>query len=236
VAFEQGDWDTSLRLADEAQESLGAADDIFSSGIVLNRANVMARRGRAAAAREALESVGFDETVPDDQNRAMLWAARAEVLAGEARYPEAAAAAHEAVAIHGSMGIGHPAVKQGLILETWCALRAGDRGPADWVFGRFADEPLARLSPRVAAHLALLRAMLAGPAEAADAHAASVQAARAAGSPWHLAVALAEHANAGVDRDAALAEAAAILERLDAAPALERLAGPALRREQTAAG
>src|SRR6185437_11505395 len=75
AAFELGDWDTSLRLTAEAQESPGAAEDIFSHGIVLNRANVLARRGDVAAAREALESVGFDETVPDDQNRAMLWTA-----------------------------------------------------------------------------------------------------------------------------------------------------------------
>jgi len=196
----------------------------------------VSRRGEAAAAREALESVGFDETVSDDQNRAMLWSARAEVLAGEGRYAEAAAAAHESVGIQGSMGLGHPAIKAGMILETWCALRAGDRGPAEEALARFADEPLARQSPRVSAHLALLRAMLAAPADAAAAHAASVAAARAGGAPWYLAIALAEQANAGVDRDAALAECAAILERLGAGPALERLAEPAMRRAETAAG
>ena len=45
---------------------------------------------------------------------------------------------------------------------------------------------------------------------------------RAAGDPWHLAI--------------ALAEAASILERLGAAPALERLAAPALRDSAQAAG
>jgi class 3 adenylate cyclase/tetratricopeptide (TPR) repeat protein len=236
AAFELGDWDTSLRLTAEAQESPGAAEDIFSHGIVLNRANVLARRGDVAAAREALESVGFDETVPDDQNRAMLWTARAEVLAGEGRYADAAAAAHESMAIHESMGLGHPAIKAGMILETWCAFRAGDRGPAEEALARFADEPLARQSPRVSAHLALLRAMLAAPADAPAAHAASVEAARAGGAPWNLALALAEQANAGVDREAALAECAAILERLGAAAALERLAEPALRDATRAAG
>ena len=78
--------------------------------------------------------------------------------------------------------------------------------------------------------------MLAAPADAAAAHAASVAAARAGGAPWNLALALAEQANAGIDRDAALAEAAAILERLGAGAALERLAEPALRRAETAAG
>jgi hypothetical protein len=74
------------------------------------------------------------------------------------------------------------------------------------------------------------------PAEAEPLHMEAVTLARAAGDPWHLAIALAEQANAGIDRDAALAEAAAILERLGAAPALERLAAPALRDTTQAAG
>jgi hypothetical protein len=59
---------------------------------------------------------------------------------------------------------------------------------------------------------------------------------RAVRDPWYLAIALAEQANAGIDRDASLAECAAILGRLDAGAALERLAEPALRDTTQAAG
>jgi class 3 adenylate cyclase/tetratricopeptide (TPR) repeat protein len=235
-ASEVGDWDETLKLAAEVAASPGAEGDVFAQGIVLNQASVLARRGQVAAAREAHASVGFDEATTDDQNRAQLWAARAELLAAEARYADAAAAAHNGVLLRGSMGLGHPAVKAALMLETWCALRADDRGPAEEALARLAGEPIARQSPRIGAHLALLRAMLAGPGDAASAHAGSVQAARAAGSPWQLAIALAEGANAGVERAAALSEAAAILEQIGAAAALERLAAPALRDTTQAAG
>jgi class 3 adenylate cyclase/tetratricopeptide (TPR) repeat protein len=236
AAYEVGDWDASLRFATEVEGSPGAEDDLFAQAVITTRANVEARRGQLAAARDSLARVRFDEAESDDQKRAILWWARAELLAAEGRYPEAAATAHKAVAIHESLGFGHPAVKAAVILETWCALRAGDRGPADRAFAHLAEAPLARQSPRLRAHLALLRAMLAGPADTEAAHGASVEAARAGEAPWHLAMALAEQANAGVDREAALTEASEILERLGASPALARLAAPALRDATQAAG
>jgi ATP/maltotriose-dependent transcriptional regulator MalT len=203
---------------------------------VLTRSTVLARRGDVAGARGVLESIRYDESVGDEQNRAMLWSARAEVLAAESRYPEAAAAAGKAVALIDTMGLGHPAVKSGLLLETWCALRAGDREPAERTLAELADEPLTRRSPRLAAHVALLRAMLAPAAEAPAAFAEAVGLARSAAAPWYLAVSLAEQANAGIDREAALAEAGEILEGLGAAPALDRLAGPEARPAATVAG
>jgi hypothetical protein len=176
-----------------------------------------------ADAREAIEAAGIDESVSDDQNRAMLWAARAEVLAAEARYAEAAAAAQRGTGSAQTLWLGHPAIKASLMVGTWSAIRAGDRAQAQAMVERLAHEPLAELSPRLAAHRALLRAMLAGPDEAAGLYAEAVQGARAAGSPWRLAIALAEQANAGIDRDAALAEVTAILEGLGAPAAFDRL-------------
>ncbi len=235
-ATELGDWDEALRLVAEVEASPGAESDVFAQAITLNRSIVLARRGQIAAAGDSLAAWRFDESDSDDQKRAILSWARTELLAAQARYSEAVATAHEAVAIHQSMGFGHPAVKAAMLLETWCGLRAGDPGPAEEALARFADDPLARHSARIRAHLALLRAMLAGPDDAAAAHAVSVEAARTAGAPWHLAMALTEQANAGVDRGAALDEAAAILERLGAQAALERLAAPALRDAEQAAG
>jgi hypothetical protein len=184
-----------------------------------------------------LQAAGFDETTADEQARAFLWGTRAEILAAEGRYAEAAAAAHRGWERLDALGLGHPAAKAALALETWCGLRAGDPGPARSAVDLLGRDPLGRLSPRLRAHSALLRAMLAAdPAEAEPLHAEAVALARAAGDPWHLAIALAEAANAGVDRDAALAEAAAILARLDASAAFERLAAPALRDAAQAAG
>ena len=194
---------------------------------MLTRAIVLARRGAIPAAREALEAAGFDESVSDEQNRAMLWAARADVLASESRYTEAAAAAHHGSAAAATLWIGHPAVKASMILETWCALHAGDRAPAEAWLDRLDQEPLGGLSPRLVAHRALLRAMLADEAGAAELYAAAIALARSAGSPWHLAIALAERAAAGIESDESLAEARAILDGLGAAAALDRIAPPA---------
>ncbi len=159
----------------------------------------------------------------DEQNRAMLWSARAEVLAAEGRYAEAAAAAHRGAWAAETLWLGHPAVKASIMLETWCALRAGERGPAVAMVERLEREPLGALSPRLRAHRALLCAMLAAPADAGALFAEAVALAREAENPWQLAMALAEQATAGVDRDEALAEARAILGRLGAEAALERL-------------
>ena len=143
--------------------------------------------------------------------------------------------------VHGhpfdALGLGHPAVKASIILETWCGLRAGDAAPARSTVVQLDGDLLGRRSPRLRAHRALLRAMLeADPTEAGPLHAEAVTLTRAANDPWYLAIALAEQANAGIDRDAGLAEAAGILERLGAAPVLARLAAPALRDTTQAAG
>jgi tetratricopeptide (TPR) repeat protein len=223
AALESGDWDGALQITYEAEDTPGAESDIFARGILLTRANVLSRRGSVAAARAAIEAAGFDESVSDEQNRAGLRSARAEVLAAEGRYAEAAAAARRGAEAAATLWLGHPAVKMSIMLETWCALRAGDRVPAEAAVERLTREPLGRLSPRLGAHRALLQAMLAAPGDAPTLHAEAVAAARRAGSPWQLAMALAEQANAGIDADAALAELRAILERLGAQAALERL-------------
>jgi class 3 adenylate cyclase/tetratricopeptide (TPR) repeat protein len=235
-ALELGEWDETLRIAGEVMESPGAGGDVFARGVRVTAAVVQARRGDLAAAADTLATAGFDETTGDAQARAFLWVARAELLAAASRYDDAAAAAQKGWERVDTLGLGHPAAKAALMLETWCGLRAGDAAPARAALERLEGDLLERLSPRIRAHCALLRAMLADPAEAAPLHAEAVALARAAGDPWELAIALAEQANAGVDRDAALAEAAATLERLGAAPALERLAPPALRDPAQATG
>jgi class 3 adenylate cyclase/tetratricopeptide (TPR) repeat protein len=236
AALERGDWDEALRLTYEAEETPGAESDLFARTILLTRANILARRGQIAAAREAIAAVGFDESVSDEQSRAGLWAARAELLAGEGRYAEAATAAHRGAGAAATLWLGHPAVKTAIILETWCALRVGDRAPAESMVERLAREPLGALSPRLAAHGALLRAMLAAPADAAPLYAEAVALARRGASPWQLAVALAEQAAAGVDRDEALAEARTIFGRLGAEAALHRIVPDASPAPAAAAG
>jgi tetratricopeptide (TPR) repeat protein len=236
-ALEVGDWDETVRISYEVTESPGAGGDVFARGVLLTRAVVQARRGDVASATATLAAAAFDEATVDAQARAFLWGTRAELLAAESRYADASAAAHKGWERVDALGLGHPAAKAALVLETWCSLRAGDPAPARSALERLEPAPLGRHSPRIRAHCALLRAMLAtDPVEGEPLHDEAVALARGAGDPWHLAIALAEQANAGVERDAALAEAAAILERLGAAPALERLAAPALRDTAQAAG
>ena len=236
-ALECGEWEEALRITHEAEESPGAAGDMFARSILVTRAVVQARRGGVSAAADTLEAAGLDDSTSDEQIRAFLWGARAELLAADSRYAEAAAAARRGCERVDALGLGHPAAKAALVVETWCGLRAGDRAPAREAVAQLEHDILGRLSPRLRSHAALLRAMLAAdPAEVGALHAEAVAAARASGDPWYLAIALAERANAGVEPAAALDEAAAILERLGAGPALERLAEPALRRAETAAG
>ncbi len=118
-------------------------------------------------------------------------------------------------------------MKSSLIVGSWCAYRAGDRAATAAALEQLEALPAGSLSPRLSAHRHLLRALLAAPADATTRFRAAVEAARASGSPWHLALALAEQANADIDADAALAELAEILQRLGAGAALERLVPPA---------
>jgi class 3 adenylate cyclase/tetratricopeptide (TPR) repeat protein len=237
AALEQGEWDDAMRITREAEESPGAADDAFARSTLLTRAVVQARRGDVSAAGATLTQAAFDESAGDEQIRAFLWWVRAELLAAESRYADAAATAHRGTEQIDHLGLGHPGAKASVLLETWSALRAGDRGPADALLERLEGDPLGRRSPRLRAHRALLQAMTAtDPDEAGPRFLEAVELARSGGAPWHLAIALAEQANAGVDREAAVAEAAAILGRLGAGAALERLVHPDVRTEATAAG
>ncbi len=228
TAAEQGDWDEAMRITYEAEESPGAETDHFArGGILLNRSIIFARRGESEKARAAIAASGFDDPMADEQNLAQLWLARAEALAGEGRYAEAAAAAAHGAAAVATLGVGHPAVKSSLILGSWCAYRAGDRAAAATALEQLEALPAGSRSPRLRAHRDLLRALLAAPADAPARFREAVATARSAGSPWRLALALAEQANAAIDADAALAELEGILERLGAGAALERLVPPA---------
>jgi class 3 adenylate cyclase/tetratricopeptide (TPR) repeat protein len=233
AAVERGDWDEALRLTHEAEESPGAETDVFARGILLTRAVILARRGAVSEAREAIAASGFVESDSDEQNRAQLWLARSEALAGESRFAEAAAIARRGADGFATLGLGHPAVKASCILESWCEFHAGDRPAAAASLERLEDLRPAGASPRLLAHRSLLRALLADGDGAGALFAEAVDAARRSGSPWQLAMALGEQAAAGFDREAALAETRAVLERLGAVAALERiLSRPG---EQTAA-
>jgi ATP/maltotriose-dependent transcriptional regulator MalT len=130
TAVERGDWDEALRLTHEAEESPGAETDVFARGILLTRVVILARRGALVDAREAIATSGFDESDSDEQNRAQLWLARSELLAGESRFAEAAAIARRGADGFATLGLGHPAVKAAFILESWCEFHAGDRQAA----------------------------------------------------------------------------------------------------------
>ena len=234
TAMEGGDWDGSLRIAQEIEESPGARADFFSrSALLVPRAVILARRGEVDAALEAIASSGIDASAPDVQSRATLYAARAETLAAQSRFAEAADVARSGGELTAVLGIRHPAVKMAFIAQTHSALRAGDGATAAAGLARLDALPAGSISPRLNAHRALLRAMLGDPADAEWLFAVAVAHAREVGNPWQLAVTLAEQAAAGVDRPAALAEAADVLARLGAAAALERLV-PGLAGEPAA--
>jgi tetratricopeptide (TPR) repeat protein len=171
AALELGDWDDAMRISHEAADSPGAGGDVFARSVLHTRAVIQARRGDPAAAADTLKAAGFDETTADEQVRAFLWGTRAEILAAEERYAEAASAAHNGLERVDALGLGHPAAKAALVLETWCGLRAGDPAPARSAIDLLGRDPLGRRSPRLRAHCALLRAMLAtDPAEAEPLH------------------------------------------------------------------
>jgi hypothetical protein len=184
---------------------------------------VLSRRGAVADARAAIAAAGFEDPVSDEQNRAQLELARAEALAAEGRFAEAAAGAQLAGEGAVTMGLGHPAVKAAVRLGSWCAWRAGDKAAAAAALERLDGLPPGALPRSLRAHRALLRALLAAPAEATARFGEAIAAARPMGNPWQLAIALAEQANAGIDAETALAETRTILTRLGAEPAFARL-------------
>ena len=114
-------------------------------------------------------------------------------------------------------------MKATFIVGSWCEFHAGDRAAVAASLERLEGIRPAGASPRLLAHRALLRALLAEGDGAGALFAEAVDVARRAGSPWPLATALGEQAAAGFDRDAAQSEARSILERLGATAALERI-------------
>ena len=60
-----------------------------------------------------------------------------------------------------TLGLGHPAVKESFILESWCEFHAGDRAAAAASLERLEELPRTGGSPRLLAHRSLMRALLA---------------------------------------------------------------------------
>ena len=123
-AFVCGRWDDSIALATEAIEG---ADDQFSMGaLVYPVSSVLAYRGDADGAADAIRRAGWDRHVGDSQSLA-IWAGSEGVrLMAAERWAEAREAAALWEEGERSMGFDHPAVKYAYWVWATCSYRLGD--------------------------------------------------------------------------------------------------------------
>ena len=123
-AFVCGRWDDSITLATEAIEG---ADDQFSMGaLVYPVSSVLAYRGDADGAADAIRRAGWDRHVGDAQSLA-IWAGSEGVrLMAAERWAEAREAAALWEEGERSIGFDHPAVKYAYWVWTTCSYRLGD--------------------------------------------------------------------------------------------------------------
>lgn len=169
----------------------------------------------------------------DVQAEAAMANIQAMVLLARGRNEEALEAAERGLARRGDLSLNHSAVRQSWVTAVEAALAIGDLERAEDLVRVVGDAPPGHVRQYVRAHRARLRGRLAaalGDAEGAEAgFKAGAGMFREMGWPYHLAVALAEHAEwlAGRGSTEAAAELAAeareTFARLGARPWLERL-------------
>ena len=208
--------------------------DIFARAILLTRAVVLARRGRGGAARRpSRHRIRRVDRRRAEPGHALVDAGRGAGWRGPLRRGRRRRAPRRVG--RETLWLGHPAVKASIMLETWCALRAGDAGPR-WPWSSASIRSRSAASRRGFEPTArLLRAMLAAPADAGALFPEAVALARVGREPVAARPGARRAGNGGIDRDEALAEARAILGRLGAEAALDRLVPPA-SPARTAAG
>jgi tetratricopeptide (TPR) repeat protein len=226
-----GRWDEGLALIDRISTAPDAAEEGgFISYLRLMFVPFLARRGQLAGAREALAALeGFESS--EQQDIHFLGVMRSIMLHAEGRFDEALEEAERGFATRRALGLASVRLALEELLEV-----AADGGHIDRVteiVELVEQAPPADVPPGCRALALRFRARLAGLAgDQATADAGFHEAAdvfRRTGQPWPLAMTLMDQiaylvaADRAPEAEGRFEEAKAILERLGARPALERL-------------
>ncbi len=225
-----GSWQEALACREQVpEERLADAGLAFIGALP----QLLVARGAPGEARRLLSHYARFEVGADVQDRAAYRGAEAVVLRAEGKQREALAAAEEALAAIGELGVTSQPIKVAFLEALEAALALEERERVEQLLEQIETLPPGRLAPSLRAHAVRFRARMAAAdrddAQAEVGFAAAASTFREFGLPFWLAVTLLEHGEwlAGQDRAAEaeplLAEAREIFERLEARPWLERL-------------
>jgi class 3 adenylate cyclase/tetratricopeptide (TPR) repeat protein len=232
-----GRWDEALACLREMPEG-----ELGLGSFLVALPELLAARGQLDEARRLLALYGRYESSADMQERTLWRAGQSVVLRAEGKVREALAAAEEGLRAFDALGPGSAPVKVAFPQAVDASLALGDRESAEQLLDRIEALLPGQLAPSLRAHASRFRARLA--AADGDASQAAARFANAAstfrefGLPFWLAVTLVEHGEwlGGQHRpresEPLLAEAAEILERLNAKIWLERIDAPAAARAE----
>ncbi|MGA8426429.1 MAG: hypothetical protein WB801_02450, partial [Candidatus Dormiibacterota bacterium] len=241
-----GRWEEALARAEEAKGAEELASLEFAAAQLLPICSLHVHRGNLGEARLLLESMSWAGNLEDWQARALYAAARAEVLRAEGQPAEALEAAEEVLATRAELGIGltNALVKIALVDAVEAALDARNMGRAEELLGMVRTSRPGQVTPWLQAQVARLSARVreaAGDHESVESEFEAAEAGcRELGTPFDLAVTLAEHAEWLIARGRPeqagplRAQAREIFERLQARLWLERL-GPLAEEERVPA-
>ena len=225
----QGEWDATLSTAEALRVGGESSGDIFVSSSWLVAAQVLARRGSLASAREALLAADMDETHQDPQ-QLLFWRWTVGALrSAEGDHAGAAAMAREGRQGGSVLALGRHAWSYPTAFVEAAALHELRDAPGAADLRAWLVEVPEGLLPKSArALLAWLRAWSDDTADPDAMFGEAEALLRSATRPWELAHVLESHAASldtrDSDQDAAglRAAAAEIYEQLGALPALER--------------
>jgi tetratricopeptide (TPR) repeat protein len=232
--FALGDWDEVVAMRAQLPEDDWTQARIAFIGVLTCWLPTQVHRGHVEEAGALLATFGGEfETSADVQERLAYAFGTACVLLAQGRPAEALVAAEAAMDARAAIGISNEVIKESFTVAMEAALKLDDVEKAHELLA-IVDGLHAASSPQfLQAQAARFRAQVS--ARKADTEEAERLFKRAAGRfrelsvPFYLAVTLLEHGewlageSRGDEAEPLLAEAREILERLEAAPWLERL-------------
>jgi len=236
-----GRWDEAVAIVDGVPDPQLTVLGLQAS---LHLIEVHVARGELERAEALLETFHRYMTAGDVQDRAGVVHARALILLASGDARAALESAEQAWALRESLGVAGEDVKGALVVAVEAALALGDAARARELLAEVEALPPGALPPLLRAQDGRLRARLAAATGEGDPEGGFKMAAgafRELGTPYWLAVTLADHAEWLVGRGRAddarplLAEARETFERLRAVVPLERVS-TAERRTGAMAG
>ena len=213
-----GRWDQSLAALEDLTDEQIRSGAMFLS-LLTSVLEIHIHRGQLEQAQRLYSLFSSLEGSPDLQEQGIDRGARAALRRAEGSFGDALEAGAATVELAGTLGVGHQAVKQGLVEAIEAALALGERERAQELLATIEALPPGLRPPYLEAQAHRFRARLSGDETGYRAAAARF---RELEIPFWLGVTLLE-----LGEEPGLAEAREIFERLGAMPWLERVSAAA---------